>query len=595
MAQQFSFARTWGAELVPEGFTRFRLWAPSVEALTLAIEGQPPTPMERAGAGWFEAEAPVGAGARYRYRLPDGLEVPDPASRLQAGDLHDPSIVVDPSSYRWRHGDWMGRPWPEAVLYELHAGAFGGFAGVQRRLHELKELGVTAVELMPIADFPGRHNWGYDGVLQYAPDTACGTPDELKSLIDAAHGIGLMVFLDVVYNHFGPDGNYLHVYAKPFFDESKHTPWGAAIDFTRQPVRDYFIENALYWLMEYRFDGLRFDAVHAILQPQFLDDMAAAVRARIEPGRHVHLVLEHGRNKASHMRHGFDAQWADDTHHCLHVLLTGEREGYYADYADPAGLLARCLAEGFAFQGEVSKYFGGPRGEPSGDLPPTAFVIFLQNHDQIGNRAFGDRLTRLSDPKALEAATALLLLAPQIPLLFMGEEWGTERPFLFFTDHSRELAEAVRKGRREEFKQFAAFADEKRRAQIPDPNDPGTFRASVPDFEAAARSPHRERLALYRELLAARHQRIVPHIPGCRSSGAQAIGKAAVRAAWRLGNGAVLTIATNLDAEPVAVDPCPGGLLFQSAPGASDAVQHGRLPARSTVAFLAEPDEGNAA
>ena len=596
MSQHYGFETTWGAEPGPKGFTRFRIWAPSVDALTLEIEGQPPLAMERAPAGWFSVAAPVGPGARYMFRLPDGLAVPDPASRLQAGDVHDPSVVLDPRSYAWRHGDWIGRPWHEAVVYELHAGAFGGFAGVQRRLHELKELGVTAIELMPIADFPGQRNWGYDGVLQYAPDTSYGTPDSLKALIDAAHGMDLMVFLDVVYNHFGPDGNYLHAYAKEFFDEREHTPWGAAIDFGKQPVRDYFIENALYWLIEYRFDGLRFDAVHAIRQPEFLDAMAAAIRARIEPGRQVHLVLEHGRNKASHLRHGFDAQWADDTHHCMHVMLTGEHEGYYADFAEPARLLARCLAEGFAFQGEVAGYFGGPRGEPSADLPTTAFVVFLQNHDQIGNRAFGERLTRLADPQALEAATALLLLSPFIPLLFMGEEWGSERPFLFFTDHNPELAELVRKGRREEFRHFAAFADEARRAQIPDPNDSGTFRASIPDFDAAGESPHRERLALHRRLLAIRHEQIVPRIPGCRSAGARAIGSTAVRAAWKMGDGSVLTIASNLGADAVAVDPFPGHLLFQprptpGEPGASDSAQLGTLPARTTVAFLAEPGE----
>lgn len=593
MARQFAFAKTWGAEPTAEGSTRFRIWAPSTGAMMLEIEAGPPMPMQPEADGWFAAEARAGSGARYRFRLPDGLVVPDPASRWQAGDLHDPSIILDPRGYEWRHADWLGRPWHEAVIYELHPGVFGGFAGIANRLPELKELGITAVELMPIADFPGRHNWGYDGVLQYAPDTAYGTPGELKALIDTAHGIGLMVFLDVVYNHFGPDGNYLHVYAKPFFDESKHTPWGAAIDFTKGPVRGYFIENALFWLMEYRFDGLRFDAVHAILQPAFLDDMAAAIRARIEPGRHVHLVLEHGRNKASHLRRGFDAQWADDTHHCLHVMLTGEREGYYADYRDPARLLARCLAEGFAFQGEQSGYFGGPRGEPSGDLPTTSFVIFLQNHDQVGNRAYGERLTKLADPKALEAATALVLLAPFIPLLFLGEEWASERPFLFFTDHHAELADAVRNGRRAEFRHFAAFADEAKRAQIPDPNDPAAFRTSVPDFAAAAQTPHRERRALYRELLALRHARIVPRIPGCRSTGAQAIGQTAVRAAWRMGDGAQLSIATNLGAEPVPLDPCSGALLFQSEPGALEAGRAGRLPPRTTIALLAESGEGH--
>ncbi len=276
-------------------------------------------------------------------------------------------------------------------------------------------------------------------------------------------------------------------------------------------------------------------------------------------------------------------------------MLTGECEGYYADYRDAASLLARCLAEGFAFQGEESGYFGGPRGEPSADLPTTSFVIFLQNHDQVGNRAFGERLTRLADPKALEAATALVLLAPFIPLLFMGEEWGSERPFLFFTDHNPELADLVRNGRRAEFKHFAAFADEAKRAQIPDPNDPATFRASIPDFAAAAQPPHRERRALYRELLALRHAHIAPRIPGARSTGARAIGEAAVRAEWRMGDGAYLTIAANLGAAPVALDPCRGELLFQTEPWASESARAGRLPPRSTIVLLAEKAEGNGA
>jgi len=269
-------------------------------------------------------------------------------------------------------------------------------------------------------------------------------------LVDAAHGLGLMIFLDVVYNHFGPDGNYLGAYAPAFFRNDRHTPWGSAIDFGRREVRRFFTENALYWLMEYRFDGLRLDAVHAIGAPDWLDELAAEVRATVEPGRHVHLVLEHDGNAAHHLRNGFDAQWNDDAHHVLHVLLTGEADGYYADYADrPAERLARCLAEGFAYQGEPSAYRKGElRGAPSADLPPTAFVLFLQNHDQIGNRPFGDRLTTHAQAEAIEAAVALQLLCPQIPLIFMGEEGASTTPFLYFTDHHGELARAVREGRR---------------------------------------------------------------------------------------------------------------------------------------------------
>ena len=310
--------------------------------------------MTRSAEGWFESEARCGAGARYRYRLADGLAVPDPAARAQADDVHGPSLVVDPGAYRWQHPGWRGRPWHETVLYELHAGLLGGFAGVQAALPGLAALGVTAVELMPVNAFPGTRNWGYDGVLPFAPARSYGTPDELKALVDAAHGLGLMIFLDVVYNHFGPDGNYLAAYAPGFFRDDIATPWGGAIDFRRPEVRRFFTENALYWLLEYRFDGLRFDAVHAISEADWLDEMAAEVRATVEPGRHAHLVLEHEGNASEHLRRGFDAQWNDDAHHVLHVLLTGERDGYYADYAVGAGRQAGALpGPGFRLSGRA--------------------------------------------------------------------------------------------------------------------------------------------------------------------------------------------------------------------------------------------------
>jgi maltooligosyltrehalose trehalohydrolase len=476
------------------------------------------------------------------------------------------------------------------VVYELHPGALGGFAGITKRLASLKELGITAIELMPIADFPGRHNWGYDGVLPFAPDAAYGTPDELKRLIDTARGLGMMVMLDVVYNHFGPDGNYLHAFAKRFFREDLQTPWGVAIDFRRDEVRDYFIQNALYWLMEYRFDGLRFDAVHAISEPDFLDDMARIIRATVEPGRHVHLVLEHEGNKASHLAPElFDAQWTDDLHHCLHVLLTDEAEGYYEDFQDAPRLLARCLAEGFAYQGEVSPHSGRPRGEPSAHLPTTSFVICLQNHDQIGNRAFGDRLTTLARPKALRAATALVLLAPFIPMLFMGEEWGAKAPFLFFTDHDAELAKLVREGRRKEFQKFAAFADPARRETIPDPNAATTFASSVPDPAEAEEPEHAAILGFHRDLLALRHRFIVPYLVGASSDGAEVIGPKAVVARWRLSNGALLTIAVNLDETPVPIVPPVGEMLYGTDDDMTLIVPEGALPGDSAVIYLAEP------
>ncbi len=534
-----------GAELQPGGQTSFRIWAPSVPSLTLEVEGSAHD-MKREGE-WFTLTAPAPPGSKYRFRLPDGLPVPDPASRLQAGDVHDESVVVDPGAYQWQNNSWLGRPWHEVVLYELHVGVMGGFNGVRARLPELARLGVTAVELMPLADFPGPRNWGYDGTLPFAPDASYGTPDELKALIDEAHGLGLMVFLDVVYNHFGPDGAYLHTYAKSFFREDMHTPWGVAIDFRRREVTDYFIHNALYWVHEYRFDGLRLDAVSQISEESFLFALAAAVRQSTPPGREIHLTVEHEDNRASLLRGPaphFDAQWADDIHHVMHVLLTRENEGYYEDYTDATALLARCLSEGFAYQGEYSYHGKKIRGEKTTGLPTTAFIAFLQNHDQIGNRANGERLAALTSPAKLEVAIRLLLTAPFIPMLFMGEEWGTEQPFQFFTSHHDELAQLVRDGRRAEFKHFAAFKDESRRDQIPDPNHPDTFARSTPDQA----SP--ERFALIQELLAFRRDRIVPGLVGCTSLGAQVLSPAHVRAAWRLGTGERMTIEVDLGEAP---------------------------------------------
>jgi maltooligosyltrehalose trehalohydrolase len=577
---------SFGAHVIAPNRTRFRVWAPAQKAMSLDIDGGPRLPMGRGEDGFFETEADCGAGTRYFYVLPDGRAIPDPASRAQDGDIHGRSIVVDAQSYRWRNGGWRGRPWHETVIYELHAGILGGFAGIARELPRLSELGVTAIELMPIGEFPGARNWGYDGALPYAPECSYGSPDELKGLIDAAHGHGLMVFLDVVYNHLGPDGNYLPVLAPEMFRDDISTPWGPGIDFRIWQVRRFFTENALYWIIEYRFDGLRFDAVHAITESDWLDEMAAEVRGRVEPGCHVHLVLENDKNEASHLLRGFDAQWNDDGHHVLHVLLTGEREGYYADYVDdPAARLARCLEEGFIYQGEPSRHRGGkPRGTPSAALIPTQFVLFLQNHDQIGNRAFGERLTTLADPQALEAAIALQLLAPQIPLIFMGEEAAGEAPFLFFTDHNEELADAVRKGRRREFSSFSFFSDSSRLAQLPDPNAVETFercKKSLAQPQIAEQRQH-----LYARLLQIRRSEIVPRLAGAHATDACALGAAAVIGHWQMGDGSRLALASNLGSVPVRLPPLSGRMLFASSQAAKEAAPAGALPARSTVAML---------
>jgi maltooligosyltrehalose trehalohydrolase len=599
----FRFESAFGAQYLGDGKTRFRLWGPSAGSVELKVDGCAAIAMDRLADGWYETHADVVPGSRYFYRVKvEGGEeifnVPDPASRLQAEDVHDHSIVVDPDAYVWQNADWRGRPWHETVLYELHVGACGGFSGVTERLKALAALGITAIELMPIADFPGSRNWGYDGVLPYAPDTAYGSPDDLKALIDTAHGLGIMVFLDVVYNHFGPDGNYLGKYASAFFRHDIKTPWGDAIDFHQPVVRRFFTENALYWLKEYRFDGLRFDAMHAIHDQSFLPDLARELRLALEPYRYVHLVLEHDSNVAHLLEDDYDAQWNDDGHHVLHVLLTGECHGYYCDYAENAAAkLARCLAEGFVFQGDTSTHRGGqPRGHPSAQLPPTAFVLFLQNHDQLGNRAFGERMTTLAHPAALRAAQALLLLCPQVPMLFMGEELGATQPFLYFTSHvAPGLSEAVREGRRTEFASFPAFADETLRALIPDPSELSSYTNSI--VPAMSEDPDSAVcMARIQELLTLRHVEIVPRLSGCRGSGAEVIGPAAVLARWRMGDGSILSMVVNLADElltPAAdvLDRIGIGRVLHATDGCAGQLALGNIAPYSFIAMLEDRDE----
>ncbi len=584
------FSAPHGAQWLGDQRTRFSLWAPNANRVEVVIDGQPHL-LQAQPEGWHSAEVSARPGCRYRFRIDGEREVPDPASRAQAGDVHDESVVVDPEAYAWRQTQWRGRPWHECVLYEVHVGLLGGFRGVEAHLPALADLGVTAIELMPLNDFPGERNWGYDGVLPFAPDTAYGTPEELKHLVDRAHELGLMVFVDVVYNHFGPDGNYLGQYAKSFFRHDIQTPWGDAIDFRQRPVRDFFLQNALMWLRDYRVDGLRFDAVHAISEKNFLVELATAARQAVDPDRYVHLVLENEHNDADLLESGFDAQWNDDGHNVLHTLLTGEREAYYADFfEDRTAKLARCLGEGFIYQGQTTRR-GETRGQPSGHLSPLSFVLFLQNHDQTGNRAFGERLIELADPEALRAATTLLLLSPMIPLLFMGEEWGSRQPFLFFTDHHDELADAVREGRRNEFADFASFADEATRARIPDPNALSTFETSRPAFADYAKDPaHESWNAFYRQLLALRHARLVPNLPGSQAVGVEVLGDGVVSARWRLGNGQVLRIDLNLSADECPVKAPTDAPLFISRNEALIDYRQGRLAARLAVVSLENHD-----
>ena len=576
-----------GAQMLDDGTTRFRLWAPGAKQIALETAAGPlraETPMKALSDGWFETilgDAP--AGTRYSYRIGDA-RCPDPASRFNPDDVHSASMVVDPMAFDWNDGNWRGRPWEEAVIYELHIGtltAEGTFAAAVERLDYLVELGVTALEIMPVADFPGRHNWGYDGVLPFAPDAAYGTPADLKRLVEQAHLRGLMVFLDVVYNHFGPEGNYLHTYAPQFFNPERHTPWGAAINFDAagsRTVRDFFVQNALYWIEEYRFDGLRMDAVHAIAddsEPDIVTEIALALRAGPGRERQVHLILENDRNQASYLRRDAacravqaSAQWNDDIHHAAHILTTGERDGYYEDYAArPLWYLGRSLAEGFGYQGEISQHRDGAlRGEPSAHLPPAAFISFLQTHDQVGNRALGERLCAIADRMALRAATACVLLAPSPPLLFMGEEFAATSPFQFFCDFGPELAAAVTRGRRREFARFERFSNPEAQASIPDPNAPETFAASKIRWDEISRSPHSDWLAFYRELLALRHAVVAPRLAGMQAGGTfQAEDNGVLRVQWTLGDGSRLHLIANFGAAAVSAVPMPPGEIVYAS------------------------------
>lgn len=537
-----------------DGCAIFRIWAPSVVHLSIEIENGEPIPMTSLPGGWFEHRADLPFGTRYRYRLPDGQAVPDPASRLQDGGVHGHSVLAPSDDYAWECSDWRGRPWHETVLYELHVGLFGGYGGVERQLPSLAKLGVTSIQLMPLADFPGRRSWGYDGVLQFAPATAYGRPNELKKLIDRAHSLGMSILLDVVFNHFGPDGNYVPAYAAEFFRTDTKTPWGEAIDFDRDEVRSFFTACALQWITEYRFDGLRFDAVHAITSRDFLLELNRTLRVAAGPDRHLYLIVENDQNDAD-LLPAFDAQWNDDFHHGFHVLLTGETNSYYASFSpQPARHIARALAEGFAFQGEAPAARKRPKGKPSGHLPPSCFVNYLQNHDQIGNRMFGERLTSLVDPELLRVASALLILSPQIPLLFMGEEFGSRTPFHYFIDHEPELAMAVREGRKRDF----AYLDEQGSLHLLDPNDRGTFEASkpAPSDEANAWFDH------YSRLIEARRKNIVPHLLKTRNPSARPIGERCIRASWRLGPDLQLTLLANFDGRPVSTPRAPGRTIF---------------------------------
>ena len=558
------------------GGYEFRLWAPA--ASSVEVVTSQPHPMSRGEDGWYSvAVREARAGQRYNFRIDRDLDVPDPASSFQPDDVLGPSELID-HDYDWKSVTWRGRPWHEAVVLELHVGTFteqGTFRAAIERLAEVAEAGFTAIELMPVADFAGRWNWGYDGVLWFAPDSVYGRPEDLKSLIDAAHCHGLMVFLDVVYNHFGPVGNFLARYAPAFFTADRPTPWGAAIDYRVRQVRAFAVENALHWLDRYRFDGLRLDAVHAIVErgsPSILETISKdAGRLATEQGRAIHLILENDGNEVALLAPLQDppdgkyrAQWDDDFHHAWHVLLTGETSGYYRDYAKTPLLdVARVLKSGFAYQGEPSVHRRGVRrGEPSDGLPPTAFISFLQNHDQIGNRAFGERLDALADTNRIEAALAVMLLSPMPPMLFMGEEWGENRPFPFFCDFEGAVADAVREGRRREFRDMYAARDGR---LPPDPLDEHTFRQAKIDWEEPSRLPRAsKRRELVRALLACRARSVTPRLVDLSSRSADIdVDGTVLRASWRFGGGTLHCLANLGDAATAATRP-PGDIVWNA-------------------------------
>jgi maltooligosyltrehalose trehalohydrolase len=558
----------------------FRIWAPKQTTMRVVVDGRGPVVMSPTADGWHVVEV-KGArpGSRYCFLLENGLRVADPASRFQPDDVHGLSEVVDTRAFSWSADDWRGRPWAESVIYETHIGAFtheGTFRAAIERLDHLRDLGITVLQLMPVADFPGRRGWGYDGVLPFAPESTYGRPEDLKGLVDAAHGRGISVMLDVVYNHLGPDGNYLPHYA-PFFTDRHVTPWGNGPNFdgeASRTVRDFVVENALYWIEEFRMDGLRLDAVHAILddsERHILHEIAETVYEAV-PDRHVHLVVENEGNDADLIERRPDgrpkhyvAQWCDDIHHVLHSTATGESAGYYADYAGDRAKLAKALAEGFLFQGEVTGHRGKARGKPSAHLPPTAFISFIQNHDQIGNRLFGDRLSETLPLDRMRTLAAIYLLAPQIPMLFMGEEWAASTRFPYFCDFHEELNAAVREGRKREFGHDPDQAGDL--GDAPDATRQETFLSAKLRWAEREKGDHAGMLDHYRRLIGLRRRHVLPLLD--RIGGRPAdhhVKDKVVEVRWHAGDEMLILLA-NLGERSVPVMAPPGARCFYPEAG----------------------------
>jgi maltooligosyltrehalose trehalohydrolase len=504
-----------GAELVADNRVNFRVWAPKRRRVAVVIENGPTVELQREGE-YFAGNAAASAGSRYRFRLDDDQTLyPDPASRFQPDGPHGPTEVIDPSKFPWTDADWPGVSVPGQVIYELHIGTFtpdGNFAAAARQLPALKDLGVTVVEVMPVADFPGRFGWGYDGVNLFAPTRLYGRPDDFRGFINTAHTLGLGIILDVVYNHLGPDGNYLGQYSNSYFTDRYKTDWGAAINYDGPdsgPVREFFVSNAAYWIAEYHLDGLRLDATQNIYDASprnVLADIAVACR-KAAGRRSIILVNENESQETKLVRpvdqggYGHDMLWNDDFHHSVRVALTGRREAYYTDYFGSPQEFVSSAKYGYLYQGQWYKWQKKRRGSPTFGVPPAAFVTFIENHDQVANSARGIRLHQLTNPSRLRAMTALLLLGPGTPMLFQGQEFNASNPFVFFADHNPDLAKLVRKGRAEFLKQFPSVADPKMSSRLLDPSDPATFQLCKLDLTERERYPavvdlHRDLLQL---------------------------------------------------------------------------------------------------
>jgi maltooligosyltrehalose trehalohydrolase len=512
------FARPQGADPQPQGGVRYRIWAPATPAVEVVFFGQDGEKartfaLKNEGNGFFSGiDAEGGAGDRYKFRLGEQGEFPDPFSRWQPDDVFAPSMVIDPAAFTWKVDAWEKVALADAVIYELHLGTFspeGTFRGAIERLEHLVDLGVTTIEIMPVAAFPGQRNWGYDGVMLFAPDSSYGHPDDFRALVDAAHERGLNVILDVVYNHFGPDGNFLALYSPHYFDPEKKTPWGDAINFSgdgAQHVRAIFLANVAYWMDEFRIDGFRLDATHEILDDSgshILGEIAALAQSKggivvAEDGRNL-ARLAHPRAKGGD---GLDGLWADDLHHNVRVALLRQQESYFRNFSGTAEELVQTLHHGWLYCGQALPSDGTRRGTPTGGLGIHQFIHCISNHDQVGNRAFGERLNHLCSPEGYRAASALLCLTPSVPMFFMGQEWGASTPFLYFTDHHAELGKLVTEGRRREFKEFFEALHESRPVeQIPDPQAESTFSNSKLRWEETGQKKHTEILTLYRALL----------------------------------------------------------------------------------------------